>query len=110
MVVLAAVGAALVGRSLGTVPARRARVLREAMDALQILRIQMLERLLPLHAALAQARFEPFRMVGERMAAGGDAPEPGGCFYQRFPGAAGAGLPCSRKIWPRLRRCLRDWA
>lgn len=73
LVVLAAVGAALVGRSLGAVPARRARVLREAMDALQILRIQMLERLLPLHAALAQARFEPFRMVGERMAAGGDA-------------------------------------
>ena len=43
LVVLAAIGAALVGRSVAASCARRARTLRQAMDALQILRIQMLE-------------------------------------------------------------------
>jgi stage III sporulation protein AB len=39
---------------------RRAAALRQAMDAMQLLRIQMLERLLPLHAALEKSGFEPF--------------------------------------------------
>ena len=73
LVVLAAIGAALVGRSVAASCARRARTLRQAMDALQILRIQMLERLLPLHAALKHSRFEPLQRVGERMAGGEDA-------------------------------------
>ena len=73
LVALAALGAALVGRSMASSCVRRARVLRQAMDALQVLRLQMLERRLPLHAALSASRFEALRLAGERMAAGADA-------------------------------------
>ena len=90
LAVLAATLAALIGRSLGAVPARRARVLREAMDALQILRVRMLERLLPLHTALAQSRFEAFRRTGERMAAGEDA---NGAWRALLPALARRGGP-----------------
>ena len=75
LAVLAALGAALMGRSLAAACARRGRTLRQAMDALQHLRIEMLERRLPLHAALSHARFDVLRRVGGRMAAGGPAAE-----------------------------------
>ena len=73
LALLAALGAALAGRSLASACARRGRALRQAMDALQLLRIQMLERRLPLHAALDHTRSDVLRRVGERVAAGEDA-------------------------------------
>ena len=73
LALLAALGAALAGRSLASACARRGRALRQAMDALQLLRIQMLDRRLPLHAALDHARSDVLRRVGERVAAGEDA-------------------------------------
>ena len=52
LAVLAALGAALLGRSLAAACARRGRVLRQAMDELQRARVDMLERRLPLHLSL----------------------------------------------------------
>ena len=75
LALLAALGAALVGRSLAAACARRGRTLRQTMDALQHLRIEMLERRLPLHAALSHARADVLRRVGERVAAGEGAAE-----------------------------------
>ena len=71
LALLAAVGSALIGRSIAQGCLRRAAALRQAMDAMQLLRIQMLERLLPLHAALEKSGFEPFRLAG-RLLAGGE--------------------------------------
>ena len=73
LVVVAVVAAALAGRSVAAGCARRASTLRAAMDALQALRIQMLERHLPLHAALERSQFEPFARAGARVAGGEDA-------------------------------------
>lgn len=73
LAVLAAVASALVGRSIALGCARRTAVIREAMDAIQLLRIHMLERLLPLHAALEKSQFEPFRLVGRKLLTGDGA-------------------------------------
>ena len=70
LALLAAVGSALIGRSIAQGCLRRAAALRQAMDAMQLLRIQMLERLLPLHAALEKSGFEPFRLAGTLLAGG----------------------------------------
>ena len=93
LLALSAIGAALVGRSFAAACARRSQTLRKCMDALHILRIQMLERLLPLHAALAHARFEPLRQVGERVASGQDA---AGAWRALLPSlrARGGALDC----------------
>lgn len=73
LALLAAIGSALIGRSVAAGCARRAAVLRAAMDAMQLLRIQMLERLLPLHAALEKSAFEPFRLAGAGVLGGESA-------------------------------------
>ena len=74
LALLAAVGSALIGRSVARGCARRAAALRSAMDAMQLLRIQMLERLLPLRAALEKSAFEPFRAVASELLNGDGAP------------------------------------
>lgn len=72
---LAALGAALLGRSLAAACARRGRALRQAMDELQRARVDMLERRLPLHAALVRSGMEALRRVGESVGAGKSAAE-----------------------------------
>lgn len=68
---LAVIGCALTGRALASGASRRAKVLQEWMDALMQLRIGMLERHLPVGAALAQSRYAPFRQMGERLGSAG---------------------------------------
>ena len=57
----------LIGRAYAGGGARRARLLSEMMDALQILRIAMLDRLAPLRAALEASACAVFRSVGAEM-------------------------------------------
>ena len=57
----------LIGRAYAGGGARRAKLLSGMMDALQILRISMLDRLVPLKNALAESASPVFRCVGEEM-------------------------------------------
>ena len=68
-----ALGAAVIaacayaGRSLARVDQRRARILAETMDGMQLLRIHMLENLLPLDTALEKSQAFVFRETGRCM-------------------------------------------
>ena len=56
-----------VGRALAGGLERRERVILALMDAIQLLRIHMLDGLSPLRAALEQSRFAPFQKIGKEM-------------------------------------------
>lgn len=61
------IGGMLIGRTYAGSGVRRARMLSGMMDALQILRIAMLDRLTPLRTALEASSFPAFRCIGEEM-------------------------------------------
>ena len=58
---------AFTGRSLSMRHSRRSRMLSETMDGMQLLRIHMHDRMLPLQTALTRSNAIPLRMVGEEM-------------------------------------------
>lgn len=78
-----------VGRALAGGLERRERVILALMDAIQLLRIHMLDGLSPLRAALEQARFAPFREIGKKMGTGGIA-DAWRCTRGRLIGRGGA--------------------
>lgn len=55
---------ALIGRAFAKGNARRARLLAETMDGLQMLKVHMLDRLLPLNAALEKSQSRLLRETG----------------------------------------------
>ena len=59
---------AFAGRTIARVDMRRAKILAETMDSLQLLRIHMLEGMLPLNTALNKSAGYILRSVGEMMA------------------------------------------
>ncbi len=59
--------AAFAGRAFAASHMRAADALGMLMDDLQLLRSMTLERLLPMHSALAEMRFKPLRLAGEHM-------------------------------------------
>ena len=59
---------ALAGRSLARVDHRRARILAETMDGLQLLRVHMLDELVPLENALARSEAFILAQTGQFMA------------------------------------------
>ncbi len=59
--------AAFAGRAFASSHMRAADAIRMLMDDLQLLRSSTLERLLPMHGALAETRFKPLRLTGEHM-------------------------------------------
>lgn len=58
---------AFAGRSLARVDQRRSRILAETMDGMQLLRIHMLENLLPLETALERSQAFVFHETGSCM-------------------------------------------
>ncbi len=64
-----AIASMMIGRAYAGGGARRAGLLSGMMDALQIMRIAMLDRLLPLRTALAQSASPIFCSIGEQMEA-----------------------------------------
>lgn len=58
---------ALIGRAFGKGNVRRAKLLAETMDGMQLLKVHMLDRLLPLAAALEKSQSYVLREVGALM-------------------------------------------
>lgn len=67
MSMVVVVGCALIGRAYAGGGARRAQTLSLVMDALQLLRIRMLDRLMPVRQALEGSSCAVFRSVGAGM-------------------------------------------
>lgn len=64
---------ALGGRALAKINIRRCALLAETMDSMQLLRIHMLDNLLPLETALEKSTGSILRETGARMSAGSAA-------------------------------------
>lgn len=64
------VGCTMAGRALSSGQTRRARLLTDVMDAAQILRVHMLDRLLPVNAALSMSASPLLRKLGQEMVSG----------------------------------------
>ena len=62
---------AMTGKSFAGTNARRAKLLAELMDALQLLKVHMLDRLMPLEAALSLSKSLLLIKVGEHVAKSG---------------------------------------
>ena len=63
----------MAGRTFAARNARRARLLAEFMDALQMLRVHMLDRLMPLSAALIRSQSPVLRDMGQDIDSAGAA-------------------------------------
>ena len=62
-----AIASMMIGRAYASGGARRARLLSGMMDALQIMRVMMLDRLMPLKTVLVQSASPVFRCIGKQM-------------------------------------------
>lgn len=64
---------ALAGKSFGGANARRVKMLAEIMDALQMLRVHMLDRLMPLEAAMCRSQSKLLNEIGDALGNAGAA-------------------------------------
>lgn len=61
---------AMTGRALARVDMRRSRILAETMDGLQMLRVHMLDDLMPVDTALARSQSYVLKAIGESLGSG----------------------------------------
>lgn len=103
-------GCALAGRSVARVDMRRARLIAETMDSLQLLRIHMLDGLMPLRAAMEKTPGTVF--VGMRDMPGGGSAREAWAGLKRKEARRGGALDCmgadEREILDRLFESLGE--